>query len=43
MIYNRMTDEQLDRAIMYQVTDGRDLNALDNLLAERSSRARKAA
>ena len=40
--YSRLTNEQLDRAIMYMVREGRDLNALDNALAERMAReARK--
>lgn len=36
--YSRLTDDQLDRAIMYMVREGRDLQALDNALAERMAR-----
>ena len=34
----KMTPAQLDRAIMYQITDGRDLQRLDHLLAARAYR-----
>ena len=36
--YSRLTDDQLDRAIMYMVREGRDLQSLDNALAERMAR-----
>ena len=34
--YRKMTKAQLDAAILYQVTYGRDLQALDHLIAARN-------
>lgn len=34
--YNNLTMEQLDSAIMYQITDGYDLELLDLLIAARN-------
>lgn len=38
MNYARMTESQLDKAIMYMVREGRDLDALDTALMVRASR-----
>lgn len=38
MNYYRLTDSQLDARIMYLIEHGRDLQALDNALAERHRR-----
>lgn len=38
MNYRHLSNEQLDKLIMYMVREGRDLEALDNALAERSFR-----
>lgn len=38
MNYYRLTDAELDARIMYLIQYGRDLEALDNALAERHRR-----
>jgi len=41
MNYRNLTNVQLDKVIMYMVCEGRDLQALDNALAERARREAK--
>lgn len=38
MDYRKLTDEQLDNAILYQCTYGHDIQALENMLFERHYR-----
>ena len=40
--YRKMTKAQLDAAILYQVTYGRDLQRLDHLIAARNYKEQKA-